>query len=389
MTDRRWLPPLLAVLPFLPLLGAPLLIDERVLAFEAQKWIGLDPLAPFQVPAGGSGTWRPLTVYVYWLDASAPAVVRHAANLLIHAATAALVHLWLSQRLPRSAALLGACVFAVHPAHVATAGWVAGRADGLMVLAAVAALVLAEKRVVAAGLLGLIAVLFKETGAVIGPIALAVAWWEGRSLRGPLAVCVGAGIGLAGSLAMSVPGAGYLLSEGGLATATRWVPPYLMEAAVPTFVPIGVPTVPRDLVGMVIGAPILAVFVQLGISDVRWRTGVLVGVLALLPVAHVLPNDGGQWYLLLPSVGFALAWGALSMDRPRGVIGLVVLLGLLSAWESAAWSTASTRVEATLEAALPVGPEAAPPKQDPRDWPHRGPSFCCGLPWQLFEAPPE
>ena len=29
-----------------------------------------------------------------------------------------------------------------------------------------------------------------------------------------------------------------------------------------------------------------------------------------------------------------------------------------------------------------------PPRQDPRNWPHLGPSFCCGLPYQLLEEAP-
>ena len=30
----------------------------------------------------------------------------------------------------------------------------------------------------------------------------------------------------------------------------------------------------------------------------------------------------------------------------------------------------------------------APAPQRAMDWPHRGPSFCCGLPYQLFEPLP-
>jgi len=383
---RPWLPPLLAVLVFLPLIGAPLLIDERVLAFEARKWIGLDPLAPWQLPAGGSGTWRPLLVYAYWLDAGASSAVRHGFNLGVHGATAWLVHRWLAQRLPSTAALVGACWFAVHPAHVATAGWVAGRADGLMVLAAVGALVVADKRVLLAGVLGAVAVLFKETGAVIGPMALLVAWMGGRSLRGPVAICVGAGLALTASLWMAVPGAGYLASAGALDIALSWLPPYAIEVLVPTFVPIGVPSVTRDLLGIVVALPVVALFIQIGRSDRTWLLGVGLAVLALLPVAHVLPNDGGQWYLLLPSVGGALAWGAFAVDQRRATIALTVLFAAFALYEAAAWGAASSRVEATLELVLPSGPEAAPPKQDPRTWPHRGPSFCCGLPYQLFEG---
>ena len=40
----------MAVLPLVPLLGAPLLADERVLFYEARKFVALDPWAPFQLP---------------------------------------------------------------------------------------------------------------------------------------------------------------------------------------------------------------------------------------------------------------------------------------------------------------------------------------------------
>ena len=50
-----WLPVGLAVLVWLPSLFAPALLDERVMTYEARKWIGLDPIAPWLLPVGGSG----------------------------------------------------------------------------------------------------------------------------------------------------------------------------------------------------------------------------------------------------------------------------------------------------------------------------------------------
>ncbi len=381
---RGWIPLLLGVLPFLPLLMAPRLVDERVLAHEAIKWIGLDPLAPWQLPIGGSGTWRPLSVYLFRLDAGAPAVVAHLGNLGLHVAAVALLHRWLAVRLAPAAALVGACWFAVHPAHVATAGWIAGRADAAMVVAALGALLAWERsRWLVCGLLAAVAVLFKETGVALVPMLALLTLVDRRGVRPLIAAGLGAGLALAGTLFITRVADSYLPWQG-VEVALRWLPPYALELVAPGFVPIGVPAVTRDVVGMVGSVVVVAWFLQLGALDSRWRLGLGLAVLALLPVAHVLPNDGGQWYLLLPSVGAALAWGAMA-ERTPGVRVLVVVMALLACVEAVAWRTASVRVDAQIEAQRIDRVE--PPRQDPRDWPHRGPSFCCGLPYQLYDDP--
>ena len=379
-----WIPPLLAVLPFLPLLDAPRLVDERVLAHEAIKWIGLDPLAPWQLPIGGSGTWRPLSVYLFRLDAGAPALVAHALNLGLHAAAVALLHRWLRLRLGAAAALVGACWFAVHPAHVATAGWIAGRADGAMVVAALGALLAWQRsRWLLCGLLAATAVLFKETGVALVPMLALLALHDRRGGRALLAAALGGGGALLTTFALTRVADSYLPWHG-LGLAARWLPPYALELVAPGFVPVGVPEVTRDLVGLLGSVLVVGWFVQLGAVDRTWRLGLGLAAVALLPVAHVLSNDGGQWYLLLPSVGAALAWGALA-ERTAGVRVLVAVMALLACVESVAWRQASLQVDAQIEAHRTD--RVAPPRQDPRDWPHRGPSFCCGLPYQLYDDP--
>ncbi len=384
-SDRRWLPPLLAVLPFLPLLTAPRMVDERVLAFEAIKWIGLDPLAPWALPVGGSGTWRPLLVYLFRLDAGAPDVVAHALNLGLHAAAAALLHRWLGRRL-HPAALLGACFFAVHPAHVATAGWIGGRADGAMVVAALAALLLLPRRPLLAGLAAVVAILFKETGVALLPMLALVAWADGHPRKAVPSIVLG-GAAFALSLNLAGVDAAYWPGRTWWAMASRWAPPTALEVLVPTFVPVGVPEVLRDTVGLGAAVLVAALLLQLGSSRRDLRLGSALVGLALLPVLHVLPNDGGQWYLLLPSVGAALIWGGMATERPKAVLALVGILALLAGGEAVAWRRAAVDVAATIEGQRSADPRIAPPHQDPRTWPHRGPSFCCGLPHQLYDEP--
>lgn len=374
---------MLAVLPFLPTLTAPALIDEQVLAYEARKWLGLDLMAPWHIPIGGSGSWRPLTVYAFWLDAGLPDAGRHAVNLGLHMALVAVAHAWLRCRLSASAACLAACFFAVHASHVATAGWIAGRPDLLMALCAAGALLAWERqRWLVAALLAAVAILFKETGVVVLPL-LAVIRFDRRLL----AAAAAAGLAFALTWWRAIPEPGYVPDLDALSAASRaWVP-YAVEVAVPWFVPVGVPSLPRDLVGLALAVPVVAVLVLWGSSQPEWRRGMALAGLALLPVLHVLPNDGGQWYLLLPSLGAALALGAVAGLEGRAwrlAVAIVVISGALAGWEAVAWRQAATRVEATVQE-VRAGDAPEPGRQDPRNWPHRGPSFCCGVPYQVLE----
>jgi hypothetical protein len=45
--------------------------------------------------------------------------------------------------------------------------------------------------------------------------------------------------------------------------------------------------------------------------------GLILTSLALLPILHVIHNAGGQWYLLLPSLGVAYCWGGHYQSIPR------------------------------------------------------------------------
>ena len=102
-------------------------------------------------------------------------------------------------------------------------------------------------------------------------------------------------------------------NEGGLVLQIgALLPAFFVELIAPFFRPIGVGAGLRDLVGLLLALPVPGLFIFFGRRSPEqrsWRLGLVLSGLALLPVFHVLPNDGGQWYLLLPSLGAALAWG--------------------------------------------------------------------------------
>ncbi|HCP47538.1 MAG TPA: hypothetical protein DIU15_15965, partial [Deltaproteobacteria bacterium] len=399
----RWVPglkvivALLAVLPFLVLLHAPLLVDERVLFFEARKWIGLDPLAPFSLPLGGSGTWRPLLLYVYWLDSGSPTWLSHLLNLALHAGLSVLVFVWLERRLSTSGAFLGACFFAVHGSHVATAGWVAGRADLAMVTCVVLALLALDRgRWLLCSLSCAAAVLFKETAVVVPLLLFLASRWpsgvETATRSQGRALCLsGATVAIAFAVTISIAevSPGYWPGTENVLTGLAMLAvPYLLEVLVPWFRPLAVPWSLPDLVGMVFAVPVASVFVWAAwrSRDETMRLGLVFCVLGMAPVIHVLGNDGGQWYLLLPSLGASLVWGSWAKTRTKQGIAVVLVTATLGCTvvEASRWRGAADQIGQIISEAQVVAQELGadaleqPPAQDPRSWPHVGPSFCCG-----------
>ncbi len=371
---------ILAAALCVPVLEAPLLVDERVMAFEAIKWLGLDPLAPWTNPLGGSGTWRPLLPYLFRLDADAPAFVRHLGSAAGYVALCLGIFVWLRGRFGATAATLGASWFAVHGAHVAVAGWVGGRADLAMGLAAVIALIAWDReRVGVAAAATVAAVLFKET-AIVLPLVVFVLRPDRRARLLAAAAAVPFAVGL---LVQQVDAA-YLPTPGAWLRALPLWPLYAAEAIVPTFRPL-VFFVRYDLVGLVVALGVLAAAAGPARRVSQARLGLAAAAVAALPVLHVLPNDGGDWYLLLPTIPLAAAWASLAeRGHARAVVAVVAIVAVAGMLRAGAWAEASEVVGARIEAA---DPDAPPPRQDPRDWPHVGPSFCCGLPYQLFADP--
>ena len=97
-------------------------------------------------PEHGAGQWRPLLILSFaadWQISDGSPVWLHAVNVGWHAAATALVVPLLAAYVPVTAALAGAVVFAVHPVHVEAVANLVGRAEPMvavfLILAVIAA----------------------------------------------------------------------------------------------------------------------------------------------------------------------------------------------------------------------------------------------------------
>lgn len=172
----------------------PIVFERQLPYFDSVANVFMPPPS---IPQFGGHYYRPVIVVTYLIDEALAArlwpedqreiarqYVYHSSCLVYHAIATMLVFLlglaihdatggtrdpW-----PRvSAPFAGGLLFAVHPIHVESVAWMAGRSDvicGIFFLAAVLCLVTHARRggaswAVAAGVLALLAMLSKETGA--------------------------------------------------------------------------------------------------------------------------------------------------------------------------------------------------------------------------------
>ncbi|MHA1568302.1 MAG: tetratricopeptide repeat protein, partial [Alphaproteobacteria bacterium] len=142
-----------SALAYLPSLGGDFVWDDRPLILDDEQvhsFANLPRLFVRDFFAPGSddfeyGYYRPLISTSYLLDWALwgrnPLGYR-LANLLWHLLTTALLFLLLLKLLPsaRWAALLGAALFGLHPAHTESVAWIAGRTDVICAAFVLAAL---------------------------------------------------------------------------------------------------------------------------------------------------------------------------------------------------------------------------------------------------------
>jgi hypothetical protein len=136
--------------------------------------------------SGGDG-YRPLTILAFraeWVLAGGSPMVFHAANILVHVATAVAVF-WLAVAiLPLSAAWIGAAFYAIHPVHVEAIANIVGQSElavaffvtltvGLYIHGRRAGRI-SRGRWTAIGLCYAVGLLFKEH-AIVAPLLLLVA----------------------------------------------------------------------------------------------------------------------------------------------------------------------------------------------------------------------
>jgi Tfp pilus assembly protein PilF len=136
---------------------------------------------------GDPGLYRPLTVLSYALNyrvSGLSATAFHLTNLALHAGTALVLFLFAGELLgSATAAFAAASVFAVHPIHVEAVTGIVGRAEILVTLFVLVALLVGRKptvgAAVGAGLLYLLA-LFSKESAVTLPVLFALYDWTRR-----------------------------------------------------------------------------------------------------------------------------------------------------------------------------------------------------------------
>lgn len=183
---------LLGAVVFLPALGGELVLDDVPAIAESTCVTGpLDLGRIFarnfwcQDPAAASiDAWRPLPVLLWWIAwqlGSGAAGPLHAIGWLAHLGCVALV--WrLAGRLglePRAASVAAVC-FAIMPIHADAVASVVGAADVVSTLGVLVTLLACLERgrgALPLALLGsVVAILSKESGAIVLPLSL-LAWW--------------------------------------------------------------------------------------------------------------------------------------------------------------------------------------------------------------------
>lgn len=387
---RRLAPALIsaavAFAAFAPTLPYELVWDDRGLVQHVESsWRqgGLSGLlcADFTIydnPGLSPGYYRPAALLSLRGDgAMAPSFpyAYHATNVLLHTLNTALVY-WLLALVLRAAApaLMGALLFAVHPAHVESVAFVSGRTDLLAALFALLSTLTwlrvraglsrnpARDRAVSCGSFFL-ACLSKEVAYLLPAVLLI---WD---LAVPAASPTPSGwrrhrswvMGWAGCFAVVVV-LRWSVSTGSLGLLRAGAHQGSLTAAVSD--PMLIPSVLAGYLRLlVLPWPLQAYYTQaqlmstgaalvwfLGpilVTGLAWRIGagrIWLAALAwlllfLLPVSGIVPIGGAaiaERYLYLPSVGFVLAAGLL-FDRLGGspaarsarVLAATVILGAL------------------------------------------------------------
>jgi hypothetical protein len=278
-----------------------------------------------------TGFYRPLTAVALSLDAAwhAGPLPFHLTNLVAHALAAALVVVLGSELgLSRLRALAAGALFAVHPVTAVVTGAIAYRAEALLTVALLSALIGHLRGRFGLTLLGVLAAgLFKETGLVLAPLlllALAPRRW--------LPVGVGTGLALLLRLAFApawrasfppltlvehVGTRGGAVLRSALALVSPWTTGLCDDTPV-----LGL-LAPAALVGLAI----LLALVWLGVrapGAPRLFTLSLLPALVLVPV----PRFWSPHYLYVPLAFGALALaGILPGSRAVRVVSGLVLAG--------------------------------------------------------------
>ncbi len=324
---------------------------------------------PRDVPQWSAHYYRPLVVVSYLLDDlvvrtlyppeardAGRRLVFHASPVLLHGVSSALVvalgaalaRRFRGQRSTLAVPVAAGLLFAVHPVHVESVAWLAGRSDLLCAAFALAAILawlryLETRRAAwlpAAAALALAAMLSKEVGLALVALLPLSALLPGRDAALPgheaardagLAAAV---VGFAAAVALALR---WAAAAPGPGSAIAWTDPvrtilaalgwYAAKTAWPAPLSAFVDRVPGS-VGLAIAGAFVAggIGALVGASLARRRAGAeaFAAALFLLPLAPALAVSAGtiaatplaERYLYLPSAG-AVLLGALIVGEPR------------------------------------------------------------------------
>lgn len=359
LLSSGWVPPLLALAVWLPVLTHGLLWDDPVIL--ERQLPGLTVAKIFAPPVGlyqwTYHYYRPITLLSLLLDRAlygSEPFGYHLTVLLLHAAAAWAVYAFARRITTRRGAVLGASLFAVYPASAECVGWIAGRNDILAGLfsALAAAVFLAgvgfagperPPRASApllggASLLFLLALLSKESAIGLTPVLAAAAWAAGRRGRELLVAGIAAAAPIAVMLAMRAGldphTAGETFAAGPLSplqSVLRTAAYFPVHLAAPFFGSVYRLEPPAGPAVAIAALALVAAGIALVVrAGPRRRPDLLlplVWVLAAIAAAsaaaawNVTRTPVADRYFYLPAIGWCALLGAIAAGGASGVRG--------------------------------------------------------------------
>jgi tetratricopeptide (TPR) repeat protein len=297
----------------------------------------------------------------YWVDGlfgadHAHTFLFHLQNVLWHAATSYLVFLLLGILVRhRWAALLGALLFAVHPLHVESVAWIAGRKEllsGFFLFLAWLFALKAEERsrgwFLAAALAAFLVACFSKASAVVLPVlllatALLLPRYAGRRREAALATWPFFAVAVVPVIVHLAVGfsVGVVVSESRPLDARllAWVASWgasVYRTVLPFDLSIDYPEARAPGAGALVLAGLLLLGALAAFLAARRRApvvafGIAAFFVALLPFNNVFPATevlAADRYLYLSLFGAAAvaAWAVRSWRRGTAVLAVVVLL---------------------------------------------------------------
>ncbi|MCI0340872.1 MAG: hypothetical protein L0216_06915 [Planctomycetales bacterium] len=380
-----WLAAGAALLAHVRSVGAGLVYDDAMLLAGNPYFRDLGNLARLAGPGYWESlelSWRPVATGVHLLEFAAfggSAAALHAVSVAVHALCAGLLgRLLIVLGLAPGPALLGAALFAVHPAIAEAVTLASFREDLLATAFLLVGALLAARgpggpgRATALGAATALALGSKESALAFPAIYAAVAWARGRlrPLQPWIPSAAACGLVLAAYLAcrfgpMRNPAeAGVPPIPGGipgLVAADLWIlGEYARLLAWPATLcadrglPETLPAAGVALGGVVLAAGLAAAWLSRRRSA-RVAAGLAWAGAALLPVSNLVPLSVplAERFLHLPAVGLAWACAAAVPSRRGAAVAgaaLVALLALRTAVRAGDFRDDETLARATLAA---------------------------------------